>query len=151
MTLQQPIPDEMYYAFSKTTESCTGLGQTYSVNITTGESRLEFTVNVGESGLDTRQEVYLVSWYTMNGVMGPCSNELMNPTGMHVCWGKDTAVAVNCWAINVCNRLFEPHWLCICEKEIIFKSPVYCRKDFSIRNREFGTNFICLTRIRIIE
>ena len=79
------MPDEMYYAFSKMTESCTGLGQTYSVNITTGESRLEFTVNVGESGLDTRQEVYLVSWYTMNGVMGPCSNELMNPTGMHIC------------------------------------------------------------------
>ena len=106
MTLQQPIPDEMYYAFSKTTELCTGLGQTYSVNITTGESRLEFTVNVGESGLDTRQEVYLVSWYTMTGVMGPCSNVLMNPTGMHECWGKDTAVAVNCWALNVYNRLY---------------------------------------------
>ena len=85
VTLQQPIPDEMYYAFSKTTELCTGLGQTYSVNITTGESRLEFTVNVGESGLDTRQEVYLVSWYTMTGVMGPCRNVLMNPTGMYVC------------------------------------------------------------------
>ena len=84
VTLQEPIPDEMDYAFSKKTESCTGLGETYSVNITTGETRLEFTVNVGESGLDTRQEVYLVSWYTMTGVMGPCSNVLMNPTGMHV-------------------------------------------------------------------
>ena len=106
VTLQQPLPDEMYYAFSKTTELCTGLGQTHSVNITTGESRLDFTVNVGESGLDTRQEVFLVSWYTMTGVMGPCSNVLMNPTGMHECWGKDTAVAVNCWSINVYNRLY---------------------------------------------
>ena len=84
VTLQQPVPNEMYYAFAKTAESCTGVGQNYSVNITTGESRLEFTVNVGQSGLDTRREVYLVSWYTMNGVMGPCSNELMKPTGMHV-------------------------------------------------------------------
>ena len=85
MTLQQPVPDEMYYAFAKTAESCTGVGQMYSLNITTGESRLEFTVNVGQSGLDTRREVYLVSWYIMNGVMGPCSNELMKSTGMHLC------------------------------------------------------------------
>ena len=83
MTLQQPIPDEMHYAFSMTSDSCEGLGQSFSVNITTNEVAVTFPVDIGQSGLDTRQEVYLISWYTQDGVRGPCSFVLMQRTGVY--------------------------------------------------------------------
>ena len=82
VSLQQPVPEGMYYAFSVTSDSCTGLGQSFSVNITTNKVAVTFPVDVGESRLDTRQEVYLISWYTQEGVKGPCQNELMTPTGV---------------------------------------------------------------------
>ena len=83
VTLQQPNPDGMYYAFSRTvTDSCVGLGEPIEVNTTTDKSTLEFTVDVGRSGLDTRQPMYLISWYMMNSVRGPCSDVLMKQTGV---------------------------------------------------------------------
>ena len=82
MTLQQPVPDEMHYAFSATSESCTGLGESFSVNITTNKVAVTFPVDVGQSRLDTRQEMYLISWYTQDEVKGPCQNVLMTQTGV---------------------------------------------------------------------
>ena len=83
VALQQPAPDGMYYAFSRTvTDSCVGLGEPIMVNTTTDRSTLKFTVNVGRSGLDTRQPVYIISWYMMNRVRGPCINVLMKQTGV---------------------------------------------------------------------
>ena len=83
MTLQQPIPAEMYYAFSMTSDSCAGLGQSFSVNITTNEVAVMFPVDIGESRFDTRQEVYFIIWYTQDGVRGPCSSVLMQRTGVY--------------------------------------------------------------------
>ena len=82
MTMQQPIPVKMYYAFAMKSDSCGELGQSFSVNITTNEVAVTFPVDIGQSGLDTRQEVYLISWYTQDGVRGPCSFVLMEQTGV---------------------------------------------------------------------
>ena len=82
VTMQQPIPDEMYYAFAMRSDSCGDLGQSFSVNITTREVAVMFPVDVGRSRLDTRQEVYLITWYTQNGIRGPCSFVLMQQTGV---------------------------------------------------------------------
>ena len=82
VTLQQPIPDEMYYAFAMKSDSCGELGQSFSVNITTNEVTVTFPVDVGQSRFDTRQEVYLISWYTQDGVRGPCETVLMEQTGV---------------------------------------------------------------------
>ena len=82
VTLQQPIPDEMYYAFAMKSDSCGELGQSFSVNITTNKDAVSFPVDVGQSRFDSRQEVYLISWYTHNGTKGPCSFVLMEQTGM---------------------------------------------------------------------
>ena len=82
VSLQQPIPDEMYYTFSyEETDSCVHLRRTQAVDINTGESKLTFTVNVGDSGLDTRQEVYLISFYVMKDTMGPCRITQLQRTG----------------------------------------------------------------------
>ena len=81
VTLQQPIPDEMYYAFSVTSDSCAGLGQSFSVNIT-NDIAVTFPVDIGQSRFDTRQEVHLISWYTHDGVRGPCKTVLMEQTGV---------------------------------------------------------------------
>ena len=73
MSLQEPIPDEMYYTFSSVpTDSCVGLRGMQAVDINTDESEVTFTANVGDSGLDTRQQIFLISWFVMNDTMGPC-------------------------------------------------------------------------------
>ena len=83
VTLQQPIPDEMYYAFSSVqTDSCIGLRGMQAVDINTDESELTFTVNVGDSGLDTRQQIFLNGWYAMKDTMGPCRSIQLQRTGM---------------------------------------------------------------------
>ena len=82
VTMQQPIPAKMYYAFAMKSDSCGELGQSFSVNITTYEVAVTFPVDIGQSGLDTREEVYLISWYTHNGTKGPCSFVLMQRTGV---------------------------------------------------------------------
>ena len=82
VTLQQPFPDEMYYAFAMKSDSCGELGQSFSVNITTNEDAVTFPVDVGQSRFDTRHEVYLISWYTHDGIRGPCSFVLMQQTGV---------------------------------------------------------------------
>ena len=82
VTLQEPIPDEMYYTFSSVqTDLCVGLIGMQAVDINTDESELTFTVNVGASGLDTRQQIFLISWFVMNDTMGPCSNIPLQRTG----------------------------------------------------------------------
>ena len=80
--LQQPIPDEMYYAFSVTSDSCAGLGRSFSVNIATNKVTVTFPVFVGQSRFDTRQELYLISWYKHDSIRGPCSFVLMEQTGV---------------------------------------------------------------------
>ena len=85
LPLQQPVPDEMYYTFSSVqTDSCVGLRGMRAVNITTNIEVVRFTVNVGDSGLDTRQQIYLISWYVMDSTMGPCSSFQLQSTGMSV-------------------------------------------------------------------
>lgn len=82
VSLQQPIPDEMYYTFSSVqTDSCVGLRGKQAVNITNAKS-LMFTVNVGDSGLDTRQRMYLVSWFVMQDTIGSCGNVPLQRTGL---------------------------------------------------------------------
>ena len=81
VTLQQPIPDEMYYGFAMTSDSCP-VGRSFSVNITTNEVAVMFPVNVGESGFDTRQNMYLITWYIEDNVSGPCRPVLMQQTGV---------------------------------------------------------------------
>ena len=82
VTLQQPIPAEMYYAFAMRSDSCGELGRSFSVNITTNEVAVKFPVDIGQSKFDTRQEVYLISWYAQDDVVGPCSFGLMQRTGV---------------------------------------------------------------------
>ena len=82
VSLQQPVPDELYYAFSSEhTDSCVGLRKVQAVDITTDNSELMLTVYVGDSGLDTRQRMYLISWFVMQDTMGPCSNVPLQRTG----------------------------------------------------------------------
>ena len=79
MFLPQPIPDIVYYAFSlELTESCVGLRGLQAVDITTGKSEpsLTLTVNVGSSGLDTRQQIYIISWFVIKDIKGPCSRKI---------------------------------------------------------------------------
>ena len=52
------------------------------MDITSAKSELLFTVNVGDSGLDTRQRMYLISWFVMQGTMGSCGNVPLQRTGL---------------------------------------------------------------------
>ena len=77
VSLQQPVPDEMHYAFSSEETDCVDLRGIQEVDIATDKSELPFAVNVGDSGLDTRLPIYLISWYVMKDTMGPCSNNIL--------------------------------------------------------------------------
>ena len=76
------VTDELYYAFSMMSDSCAGLGQSFFEHSTMNDFVVTFPVDVGQSRLDTRQEVYLISWYTQDDVNGPCSFVLMQRTGV---------------------------------------------------------------------
>ena len=82
MSLPQPIPDELNYAFSsERTDSCVGR-RMLAVDITTEKSaELVLTVNVGDSGLDTRQQIYLISWFAKDDTIGSCSFTSLQRTG----------------------------------------------------------------------
>ena len=83
VSLSQPQPVEvpLRYVFHSLTQpvSCEGLRNrqhTLLTNVSAGKIALEFEVNLTNSGLDTRQTVYLTSWFTADGVAGPCSSPL---------------------------------------------------------------------------
>ena len=53
-----------------------------AVDITTEKSaELVLTVNVGDSGLDTRQQIYLISWFAKDDTIGSCSFTSLQRTG----------------------------------------------------------------------
>ena len=83
VSLSQPQPVEvaLHYVFHSLTQpvSCEGIRNrqnTLLTNVPAGKMALDFEVNLTNNGLDTRQTVYLTSWFTADGVAGPCSSPL---------------------------------------------------------------------------
>ena len=77
----QPINISLHYFFHSSSQpaSCDVLqdGQlSLLTNVSAGMTALEFEVDLTNSGLDTRQTVYMTSWLLVDGVAGPCSEPL---------------------------------------------------------------------------
>jgi len=77
----QPINISLHYFFHSSSQpaSCDVLqdGQlSLLTNVSAGMTALEFEVDLTNSGLNTRQTVYMTSWLLVDGVAGPCSEPL---------------------------------------------------------------------------
>ena len=80
VSLSQPQPIEMalHYFFHSSSQpgSCEDVLSrqlTLHTNVPAGQAALELEVNLTNSGLDTRQTVYLTSWLLTDNVMSHCS------------------------------------------------------------------------------
>lgn len=74
----QPIKMALHYFFHSSSQpgSCEGVlsrRPTLYTNVSAGQTALMFEVDLTNSGLDTRQTVYLTSWLLMDGVASRCS------------------------------------------------------------------------------
>ena len=75
----QPVNISLRYFFHSSSQpaSCGRVqnGQlSLLTNVPAGMTALEFEVDLTNSGLDTRQTVYMTSWLLVDGVAGPCSD-----------------------------------------------------------------------------
>ena len=75
----QPVNISLHYFFHSSSQpaSCDTVqdGQlSLLTNVPAEVTALEFEVDLTNSGLDTRQTVYMTSWLLVDGVAGPCSD-----------------------------------------------------------------------------
>ena len=75
----QPVNISLHYFFHSSSQpaSCDTVqdGQlSLLTNVPAGMTDLKFEVDLTNSGLDTRQTVYMTSWLLVDGVAGPCSD-----------------------------------------------------------------------------